>query len=220
MILEIDSVELYFSNKRILNGIYLKAETGKVTGILGRNGSGKSSLMRIAFGDLKPKYKLVRVDGKPVLKPLYETNLVGFLPQHAMAPNNIKIKTLFKLLKVDWFDFIKKFESFSYYRDSKIHTLSGGEQRVLETYLVLKSDKKIVFLDEPFSHIAPLYIEKFKELIHIEKQSKAIILTDHYFQDVIESSDDLYLLKNGCTKLIENLKELEDYQYLNLGTLN
>ncbi len=220
MILEIDSVELYFSDKRILNGIYLKAETGKVTGILGRNGCGKSSLMHILFGNLKPKYKLVRIDGKPVLEPLFETNLVGFLPQHDLAPNNIKIKSLFKLLKVDWFEFIKIFESFSFYRNSKIHTLSSGERRVLETYLVLKSDKKIVLLDEPFSHIAPLYIEKFKDLIRTEKQTKAIILTDHYFQDVIDSSDDLYLLKNGCTKRIENLKELEDYEYLTVGMLN
>jgi ABC-type multidrug transport system ATPase subunit len=220
MILEIDSVELYFSNNRILNGIYLKAETGKVTGILGRNGCGKSSLMHIIFGDLTPKYKSVRVDGKPVIKPLYKTKLVGFLPQHPLVPNAMRIKTLFKLLKEDWLEFIGIFESFSFYKDSKVNTLSGGELRVLEAYLILKSDKKVVLLDEPFSHIAPLYIEKFKELINVEKQRKAIILTDHYFEDVIDSSDDLYLLKNGCTTLIDNLEELEDYQYLNVGSLN
>lgn len=93
------------------------------------------------------------------------------------------------------------------------------QRRVMETYLILKSDKKIVLMDELFSHIAPLYIEKFKELIEVEKQSKAIILTDHYFKDVIDSSDDLYLLKNSCTKLIDNLEELEDYQYSNVGNL-
>ncbi len=66
MIFELDNVELYFKNKRILNGIYLKAETGKVTAILGRNGCGKSSLLNIAFGNLKPKYMLIRVDNKPL----------------------------------------------------------------------------------------------------------------------------------------------------------
>ncbi len=219
MILEIDNVELYFAKKRILNGIYLKAETGKVTGILGRNGSGKSSLMTIIFGSLQPKYKLVRLDGQPILKPLYQTKKVSFLPQHGLVPKNIKIKFLFKLLEVDWFEFIKIFESFSFYRDSKVNTLSGGELRVLETYLILKSPKEIIILDEPFSNIAPLYIEKFKKLIQLEKQHKAIIITDHYFKEVIESSDDLYLLKNGCTKLIEHIEELEDYQYLNPHTL-
>lgn len=220
MILEVDNVELYFSQKRILNGVYLKAETGKVTGILGSNGCGKTSLMSILFGSLQPKYKSIRLDGKPILKPLYTTNEISFLPQHHLSSNNLRISTLFKLLNVNWFEFSNLFESFSFYWDSKINTLSGGERRVLETYLILKSEKEIILLDEPFSHIAPLYIEKFKELIEVEKQSKAIILTDHYFKDVNDSSDDLYLLKNGCTKRIENLEELEDYQYLNVGMIS
>ncbi|MEZ4792783.1 MAG: ATP-binding cassette domain-containing protein [Gelidibacter sp.] len=219
MILEIDSVELFFSNRRILNGIYLKAETGKVTGILGSNGCGKTSLMCIISGALQPKYKLIRLDGKPILKPLYRTAKIGFLPQHDLAPNNLKIKTIFKLLNVDWFEFSSLFESFSFYWDSKISTLSGGERRVLETYLILKSQNDIILLDEPFSHIAPLYIEKFKTLIATEKQSKAIIITDHHFRDVIEASDALYLLKNGCTKAIDNFVALEDYHYLNPTTL-
>lgn len=219
MILEIDNVELSFSSKRILNGIYLKVETGKVTGILGSNGCGKSCLMSIIFGSLQPKFKLIRLDGKPILKPLYKTNNISLLPQHELAPKNLKIKTVFKLLNLDWFEFCSMFESFSIYWDCKISTLSGGERRVLETYLILKSQKEIILLDEPFSHIAPLYIEKFKAMIQVEKQSKAILVTDHYFRDVIEASDDLYLLKNGCTKAINNLEELEDYRYLNPQSL-
>ncbi len=79
MIFELDNVELYFKNKRILNGIYLKAETGKVTAILGRNGCGKSSLLNIAFGNLKPKYMLIRLNHKPLLKPLYMTGFSKYL---------------------------------------------------------------------------------------------------------------------------------------------
>lgn len=70
MIFELDNVELNFKSKRILSGVYIKAETGKVTAILGRNGCGKSSILNITFGNLKPKYKLVRLNQKPVLKPL------------------------------------------------------------------------------------------------------------------------------------------------------
>jgi ABC-type multidrug transport system ATPase subunit len=220
MILEIDNVELYFSNKKLLNGIYLKAQTGLVTGILGRNGCGKTSLLSIIFGALQPKYKLLRLDGKPILKPFYQTNHVHYLPQHGLIPNSMKIKNAFKLYKVDWFEFIKLFDTFSFFRNSKITTLSGGERRVIDTYLTIKSPKPVILLDEPFSHIAPLYIEKFKALIRIEKQTKVIILTDHYYNDVIEVTDNLYLLKDGHTKLIENLQELEDYEYLTVGMLN
>lgn len=112
MIFEIDNVELYFNQKRILNGIYLKAETGKVTGLLGSNGSGKSCLLNIVFGNLAPKYQLLRIDNKPILKPLYKTKLASFLPQYNFTPNNLKIKTLFNLFEVDWKEFTKDFNSF------------------------------------------------------------------------------------------------------------
>jgi len=220
MVLEIDNVELYFKEKRILNGIYLKAETGKITGILGSNGCGKSCLLNIIFGNLKPKYKLIRIDSKPVLKPLYQTKLVAYLPQHYFIPNGMKVKTAFKLFNVLWENFIVDFESFSIFRNTNFNKLSGGERRVIETYIILKSDRKIVLLDEPFSHLAPLHIDKLKALISEEKQHKTIIITDHMYRHIIDVSDNIYLIKNGHTKRINNLSELEDYNYLSLGGLD
>lgn len=96
MILELDSIELFFSKKRILNGIYLKTETGKVTGILGRNGCGKSSLLHIVFGDLEPEYKMLRLDGKPILKPFYQTNLVCFFTTTFLSAKCNKNKDTFQ----------------------------------------------------------------------------------------------------------------------------
>ncbi len=61
-ILEIDNVELNFGVVEVLKAIYFKAEKGKITGILGSNGSGKTSLLRIIFGELIPNNKLIRLD--------------------------------------------------------------------------------------------------------------------------------------------------------------
>lgn len=219
MIIELDSVELYFNERRILNGIYLKAETGHIVGLLGRNGSGKSCLLQILFGSLRPKYKFVKLDDEPLTKPLYALNIASYLPQHHLAPDHLKIKTLFQIMKLDWEDFISHFENFQTYNNARIGRLSGGERRVIETYAVLKQKRKIVLLDEPFSNIAPLHIEKIKALIISEKLNKAIMITDHYYRDVIDICDDLYLLNNGCTKKIDKLAELEDYKYLNPGKL-
>ncbi|NRD22978.1 ABC transporter ATP-binding protein [Winogradskyella litoriviva] len=219
MIFELDNVELYFKNKRILNGIYLKAETGKVTAILGRNGCGKSSLLSIAFGTLQPKYKLVRLNSKPLLKPLYKTEIAKYLPQYNFLPNDLKLSFIFKLFQLDWSLFIQKFKVFSSFKHYKIKTLSGGERRIIETYIILKTKSSIIFLDEPFSHLSPLHIELVKQLIAEEKKDKIIIISDHMYQHIIEVSDTIYLLKNGTTKKIEQLTELEDYKYLSEGSL-
>ena len=219
MIFELDNVELYFKHKRILNGIYLKAETGKVSGILGRNGSGKSCLMEIAFGNLKPKYKLVRLDNQPVLKPLYTTNKVKYLPQYNFVLPSLRLGKVFDLFSVNWQMFISDFSEFENYSGFKFGQLSGGERRLVETYIILKSEAELVILDEPFSHLAPLHIETVKRLITEEKQTKAILISDHMYNHIVDVSDSIYLLKNGCTKLINDLKELEDYKYLSEGTL-
>lgn len=216
---EIDNVELYFKNKRILNGIYLKAETGKVTSILGSNGCGKSSLMNIAFGTLRPKYKLIRLNGTPLLTPLYTAEIAKYLPQYNFIPDDLKLSFIFKLFQLDWSVFIQNFKIFSSFEHYKIKALSGGERRIIETYIILKTKSKIVFLDEPFSHLSPLHIEFVKQLIIEEKQDKIIVISDHMYQHIIEVSDTIYLLKNGTTKKIEQLKELEDYKYLSEGSL-
>ena len=158
MILEIDNVELRFDNRRVLYGVYLKTGTGKVTGILGRNRCGKTSLSRILFGGLRPKYKNIRVDGKPQKGKLYGTALAAYLPQHQMLPNNLKLLKAFQFFNSDWEIFTKIFPAFEKYKPIRVNELSSGELRVIETYLILNSNKKIILLDEPFSFIAPIYV--------------------------------------------------------------
>ncbi|PNQ73386.1 ABC transporter ATP-binding protein [Hanstruepera neustonica] len=215
MILEIDNVELNYKKKSVLNGVYLKAETGSITGILGHNGCGKSCLLNIIFGSLEPKYKLIRIDNKPILEPLYLNNRIAFLSQHDFIPNRMKIATAFKLFRVNWDNFTSEFPLFEKYKLQRFHKLSGGERRIVEIYLVLNKTADIILLDEPFNGVAPLYIEKIKAFIHHQKYDKIVILTDHRYKEVTDVSDSIYLIKNGCTKLINKMNELEDYRYVN-----
>ncbi len=215
--LEIDSVELSFDQKKILYGVYLKAEIGKVTGVLGRNGCGKTCLLRVLFGDLKPKYKNIRLNGKNLKTKLFKTNLVAYLPQHQLLPNNLKVKKVFNLFQVDWKAFISSFDSFEIHANSKTNELSSGELRVIETYLILNSGKEIILLDEPFSFVAPLYVEKFKLLIQAKKKECAIVITDHFYREILDISDSIYLLKDGHSKLIQSKDDLENEGYINFN---
>ncbi|MBO0329224.1 ATP-binding cassette domain-containing protein [[Muricauda] lutisoli] len=218
MVLEIDNIELSFDGKTILRGIYLKAESGKVTGILGRNGSGKTSLLHILFGSLSPKYKSIRIDGELIKSPLFQRNQVAFLPQQKLLTRTMKVGSSLKLFNVDWGTFINDFEHFKPFKNHYTSNLSGGELRLLETYLILNSDKNIILLDEPFSNLAPLYVSKIKDIIEHKKVDKIILLTDHLYEEIVSLSDDLYFLKNGCSKLIHNMEDLESEGYLPINS--
>ncbi|MBZ9728797.1 ATP-binding cassette domain-containing protein [Salegentibacter sp. JZCK2] len=218
MIFEIDNVELYFAEKQILHGIYLKAETGQVTGILGANGCGKSSLLNIFFGSLQPRHKLIRIDNKPYLKPLFKYGNVKYLPQQNYIPPKMKIESAFQLFKLNLQKFENDFPEFKGFKNFRMRNLSGGQQRVIEIYICLNSKAKLILLDEPFSHLSPIYVEKIKDLLQKLKKEKAIIITDHMYRHILDASDELYLLKNGSTQLIKNKKALEDYHYLQPGT--
>ncbi|MDH7445493.1 ATP-binding cassette domain-containing protein [Aquimarina sp. 2201CG14-23] len=214
MILEIDNIELSYNNKFILNGVYIKGEKGKVTGILGRNGSGKSSLLKIIFGHLKPQNKLIRINKKPQTKPLYLSGKIKYLFQKNTIPTNIPLKRVFTLFHLTWESFISTFDTFEKYNNPKISDLSGGEKRVIETYLMLMSPGEIALLDEPFSNIAPLYIETFIKLIAQEKANKIIMVTDHMYRHILDVSDTIYLLNNNTSTFIKDHKDLINYGYL------
>jgi len=217
-ILEVDNVTLFYNHKEILKGIYLKAEKGKITGILGKNGCGKTSLLGIIFGQLKPKNKLIRIDNIPIIKPLFLTKNISYLPQFNIIPSSFTIKKAFHLYNVDLNNFyidFPDFKNFLNFDSAKFKTLSGGEKRVIEIYLTLLSKSKIILLDEPFSHVAPIYIEKIKSILNSIKKDKIIILTDHLYTEVLSLTDSLYLIKDGYTKLIENYNDLILNKYVN-----
>ncbi|MBI6120070.1 ABC transporter ATP-binding protein [Salegentibacter maritimus] len=216
---EIDNIELYFGNRQILHGVYLKAETGKITGVLGANGSGKSSLLKLFFGSLNSTHKLVRIDNNPYLKPLFKSGLAKYLAQQSFIPPEMKLKTGFHFFKVSLKKFTHIFPEFKNTEKHRIKEFSSGQRRLIEIYICINSRAKLILLDEPFSHLSPSYIEKIKELLQKLKKEKAIVITDHMYKHILDASDELYLLKNGCSKLIKKKSDLEDYRYLNPKTL-
>ncbi len=214
MVLEVDNVELSFNKEFILNGIYIKAEKGKITGILGKNGSGKSSLLKIIFGILNPQNKLIRINNQPKIKPLYLSGKIKYLSQKDILPNHVTCIQSFNIFRINWSQFELCFPTFKKYKNQKISNLSGGERRVLETYLLLKTSGEILLLDEPFSNIAPLYIETFISLLHEEKKSKIILLTDHMYRYILNISDSIYLIDNNVSRRITNHNDLIQYGYV------
>lgn len=213
--LEVDSIILEFGTKRVLHDVYLKCETGKVTGLLGRNGSGKSSLMNIIYGELDPNGKSVRLNGKALRKNGRKARDMKYLPQFRFVPGHLRVRRVLRHFALSFNDFSECFPTFEKHRRTRFAHLSGGEQRIVEIYVILCSKTKFCMLDEPFSQVMPVHVEALKELIEREKQEKGILITDHLYEDILEVSDNLYLIANGKTYLTHGEEDLEALGYIN-----
>ena len=212
-VLEADSVYLEYNTRTILSDVYVKAETGKVTGFLGRNGCGKSSLMRIIFGSLKGNFQSVRLNKHYQESLLLAPDAIRYLPQKAFIPKQLRIEEICKFFQVPFADIIAEFAIFEKYKHQKLGALSGGEIRLFETVVILLSEVRFVILDEPFSHIMPLHVEQLKEIINREKHKKGIIITDHLYKHIMEISDELYLIRDGKTFKIQTHDDLVRHEY-------
>jgi ABC-type lipopolysaccharide export system ATPase subunit len=212
-ILEVDGVILEFDSKRVLQDVYLKSETGKVTGLLGRNGTGKSCLMQILFGELIPNDKSIRINGNSLVGTYRSPKDLRYLPQNRFVPNSLTIKRIFSDFNLDFADLISNFPELEKFYNSKLINLSGGERRIIEIYTILVSQTKFCMLDEPFSHIMPIHVDTIKRLILREKENKGILITDHMYKHIIDICDELYVIDKGKTYLTESIEDLEILGY-------
>lgn len=211
--LEIDRVQLYLGNRMILNNIYVKFETGCVTGIVGRNGCGKSSLFKLIFSEIKSAERSIRFNGRVVLNDEINDRVLKMLPQFSFIPKGLKVKKVFRDYDLSYDKFCDIFPDFSQYSNYRVGDLSAGNIRIIEIYLVLKSESLFCILDEPFTFLSPQCIDLFIILINEVKQTKGILISDHKYKYIKELSDEIYVLENGVSHRVNKLDEIRKYGY-------
>lgn len=212
--IHIDSVFLEFPGKKVLRGIYLELQQGQVIGILGRNGSGKSCLLKIITGQLKPQQKYLKVGEKHSQHLYKEKGLINYLPQHECHPGFLRLKDLIYFYGINLHEFRSHYPFLGRFYRTKFAQLSGGDKRLIEVLIVLESPSQFTILDEPFSHLIPRDLEVVKQSISRLKHRKGIILTDHQYKHVLEVSDHLHLLRDGNLYVVENEQDLRDKGYI------
>ena len=215
--LVINSVTKSFGSNAVLKHIDFECQIGEIIGLFGRNGSGKSTLLKILFGTLKADTIDVQLNFRPFdpRENIYNRD-IAYLSQDKFLPKDLKVRNIIPIYYQDGEKQNKIFYDprIAKIENRKIGTLSYGELRYLEVLLVLRLPQRFILLDEPFSMIEPLYQDAIKDLLLILKQEKCIILTDHYYYDVLQITDRNILIKDGQTYPISNKSELADYGYL------
>ena len=211
--LVVDSVVVRFGQKTVLSGGYITSQKGMVTGLLGRNGTGKSCMFRALMGGLKVDYVQVHIDGEPVDRKKIGLR-IKYLPQALMIPGGMTLKRAFALYGVDFWEFVSRFPHFSRYYHTPRWEMSGGEARMAEVYLALMSDAEFCILDEPFAQISPLYIESVQQMIREKSREKGIIVTDHNYEAISKVTDNLFVIADGYTFPVESRDDLVRHGYL------
>lgn len=215
-ILEADGIRLAFDARLILADVYLRAQTGQIVGLLGRNGSGKSLLLQTIFGARAVPDASVRVNGCRAVPAFHLPGLVNYLPQVSLLPASLTLRRAARLLRVDPEAATVSFPELRPFLARRSGELSGGIARLLQTLLLLHADTAFSLFDEPFFGIMPVHVETLADEMQRIKQRKGIIITDHRYAEVLPLCNVVYLLhQSRLLKLAANPEEeLRDYGYL------
>ena len=208
-----DSIRLAFGTYNVLNGAWLRARSGTVTGVLGRNGSGKTCMFRSIMGELTPQDLFVKINDQVVTGSDEIGLYIKYLPQKSFLPPRLTLSKVFYYFGKCYSSFSAEFPHFAKYENVQVGELSGGEIRIVEIWLCLNSGAPFCILDEPFSYLAPVYVEQVQQMIRLRRPHMGIIISDHNYRAILQITDEVLLLSDGYVHLIKEMSDLVRYGY-------
>ena len=200
-----------FGQRVILRKIDIQLNKGEMLGLLGGNGTGKSTFMNIVLGLLKPDYGDIFLDRiKLTTLPIHERSKIGigYLPQQTsifrgltVYENLLGIAQIIKKSAYEQKDIVEKLMaefSITHLRDVKATALSGGERRRTEIARCLINNPKVLLLDEPFAGVDLLSVQDIKQLLlKLQARGCAVLVTDHNASQLLSIVDRAYVIANG-----------------------
>lgn len=205
---------------KALDDVSFNIEKGKVTALLGINGVGKTTIMKIMSGLIKPDSGEVLVDGEKFNQNSY--NKVAFVPDINIHFANTKISEMFEFMDV----FYKNWDNemaeemlkiFGLNEDDIIDNLSKGNIARVKLIIGFAQKPEYLLLDEPFSGIDFLKREEFISLIpEYMNEDQAIVITTHEISDIENIVDDVIFIDEGKLIMSINAEELRERENLSI----
>jgi ABC-2 type transport system ATP-binding protein len=213
-----DVVRSYKKGLPVLNGVTFSMNEGEVVGLLGRNGVGKTTLIRIAMGMLYPQGGSVQVFGvSPTKDPVAVKKRVGYVAEDQVFPAFASIAELIALhrhLFPRWDDFLERqlISRFALSPNSKIKHLSKGQARQVALLCAICHRPELLILDEPAGGLDAVARREFLEvsiqLLNLE--GTAILFSSHHMADVERIGGRVILLEGGTVRLDRALDALRE----------
>lgn len=216
--LQVLDISKSFGNIEAVKNVSFEAKNGRILGIIGKNGAGKSTIFRVILDILEPDSGEVILDGKKY--NILSSNKVGFLPEEGSLNSELTVYEQMCFygslrgmtedeVSEELFKWLEKFGIVEYF-NRKIKELSKGNRQRLQFIVSVLHNPEVVILDEPFSGLDPLGVEMFKKvLIELKQKDKIIIFSSHRMDHVEQFSDDIVILNNGKIVLKGDLKTVK-----------
>lgn len=213
--LEIKGLTHSFGERSIFSDAGISCKTGEITGIFGRNGTGKSTLFKILIGRLKTDKAEIFIDGQFIGNKTNLNSLIAYHPQEIMLPKTMLVRDVIAIyIKEELQNNVHYSRGMAKLENQRVSKLSLGQQRYVQFLLVINLPQHFILLDEPFSMVEPLYKELIKEKLLEYKPIKAFLITDHYYLDVLDIADKACMIKDGKIVSIAKAEDLIRNEYL------
>ena len=210
------NLTMKFDNFAALKNLNCEIPESCIYGLVGSNGAGKSTFLRLIGGIYRPNEGEVTIDGKPVYENpevksqiLYVPDELYFLPQASMNRMAELYSAIYKNFNYERFDNLTK--TFGLNPKANINTFSKGMKRQAATILALSCMPKFLFFDETFDGLDPVMRNLVKQVIYndVLERKTTTIITSHSLRELEDTCDQLALLHKGGIVFESDIQDLK-----------
>ena len=193
MNIELDNVSKNLKNQTVLENVNLKLESGKIYGLVGRNGSGKSVLLKIMTGLMEPSDGIIKYGGIPLKKGQYAKENLLLLAKINKKTGEERINEILKQVGLEP-DSKKVYRKFSL-----------GMKQKLAIAQAFMEEPKVLLLDEPMNALDEQSVQDMRIMFreYVNKKPAIMVITSHHKEDIEILCDQVYSIKNGYVNNVE-----------------
>lgn len=213
-----------FKRRTVVSDVSIELAPGEIVGLLGPNGSGKTTTFRMIVGLLRPTSGRVWFCGQDVTSmPMYRRARQGmaYLPQEPSIFRQLTVRqNLLAVLEYQPLttsqrkaraDALMEELGISHLAGNPAYTLSGGERRRTEICRALVTEPKIFLLDEPFAGIDPIAVDDLQDSVAtLKNKGIGVLITDHNVREMLEITDRAFILSEGRVSVAGTPREIAE----------
>lgn len=220
---EFKNVHKSYVNKEVLKGVNLNIPKGKIVGLLGPNGSGKTTMIKLMNGLLQADEGSVEIKG---MKPSVETKkIVSYLPERTYLNDWMKVKDMLEFFKDFYEDFDmekadRMIESLKIDKNEKLKTMSKGTKEKVQLILVMSRKAELYILDEPIGGVDPAARSYILDTILTNyNENSTLLIATHLISEIETICDDVIFISKGEIVLQGNVDEIREEKEKSIDAL-